>query len=280
MRALNSAPEIIAMANGLKLVPGDPVPEILRYCKNRIRGWLLEHSRIRTISDLEQIVCEELNLTIHEIWSDGDLEKLVRDYVEEGDTGFSLLRADMDENTYATLMRRRKANPCLPTAYVAIIDCRGEKRHRKFFSRWHEIAHLLTLYTQLDLPFHRSTTEKNATEKMMDLIAGEVGFLEELFRPLLEAELEEMKRLTFAGVDRVRSAFCSDASFQATLHACVNNTQKPMVLLELGLAFKQCELRIMAVEPRSSAITLPAAQTRQLHPGQLPRHSYSLTIIH
>jgi hypothetical protein len=248
MRAISTDPKILAMANGLKLAPGDPVQEILNYCRSRVRGWLQKYGSICSIRDLERIVCEELNLMIHEVWSDDDLENLIKEYEHDGDPAFNLLRADLDEKTFATLMRRRQFNPRAPTSYVAVIDCRGDKRHRRFFSRWHEIAHVLTLYTQLEFPFHRSTNEKNATEQMMDLIAGDVGFLEELFVPLLKAELLEYRRLTFAGVERIRANYSFDASFQATLHACTDKIPTPVVLLELGLGHKQCELRAMRAE--------------------------------
>ncbi len=243
MKSISSDPLILAMANGLKLAPGDPVQQILVFCRDRIRGWMRKYKSTQSILDLERIVCEELNLTIREIWRDEDLDDLITEHVEAGDPAFALLRADLDENTFATLMQCRQFNPKAPAAYVAVIDCRGEKRHRRFFTRWHEIAHLLTLYTQLELPFHRSTNEKNATEQMMDLIAGEVGFLEELFSPLLENEFGKFGRPTFEGVDNVRNCFCSDASFQATLNACVNKARRPTVLLELGLGYKRSELR-------------------------------------
>src|SRR2546428_6592474 len=99
MRAMNADAKIVAMANGLKLVPGDPVEEILKFCRSKIRGWIRKYGSIRSVLDLERIVCEELNLTIHEIWSDEDLEKLIKDYEEDGDPAFNLLRADLDENT-------------------------------------------------------------------------------------------------------------------------------------------------------------------------------------
>lgn len=243
MRAISSDTSIVAMANGLKLAPGDPVVQILAYCRDRIHDWMRKYKSIQSIFDLERIACIELNLEIREIWRDEDLDDLISESVEGGDTAFAYLKVDLNADTFATLMQRRQFNLRAPASYVAVIDCRGEKRHRRFFTRWHEIAHLLTLYTQLELPFHRSTTEKNATEQMMDLIAGEVGFLEELFSPLLENEFGESGRPTFAGVDKVRATFCSDASFQATLNACVGKIRRPVVLLELGLAYKQSELR-------------------------------------
>ena len=53
MRTISADPKIIAMANGLKLVPGDPVKEILKFCRSRIRGWIQKYGSIRSVLDLE-----------------------------------------------------------------------------------------------------------------------------------------------------------------------------------------------------------------------------------
>ncbi|HJZ56574.1 MAG TPA: hypothetical protein VKE74_16530, partial [Gemmataceae bacterium] len=55
------------------------------------------------------------------------------------------LRFDDAENpTYGALVKRKNAGPDAPDRYVAVIDCRGNKLARRFFTRWHEIAHRLT----------------------------------------------------------------------------------------------------------------------------------------
>jgi hypothetical protein len=51
------------------------------------------------------------------------------------------------------------------------------------------------------------------------------------------------KNLTFDAVESVRGRFCPDASFQATLNACVSHAPKPIVLVEAGLGFKQSQKR-------------------------------------
>ena len=46
--------------------------------------------------------------------------------------------------TYGALVQRRNAGPTDPDRFVAVIDSRGGKLARRFFTRWHEIAHRLT----------------------------------------------------------------------------------------------------------------------------------------
>lgn len=242
MKTLNQEPEIIAMANALHLV-GDPVESILDFCRKKIAKWIKEVGSIRTIWELERIVCEKLNLVIHEVWSDDDLDKLIKNYVDEGDFIFDILKKDLDEQTFATLIRRKSLSPKSEDRYVAAIDCRGSKGPRRFFSRWHEIAHLLTLYRQMELPLHRSTIEKDPTEKLMDVIAGEIGFYDPMFEPVLNAELQTSGRFTFDVVENVRAQFCPDASSHSTLNACAARVKIPVVVLEIGMSLKKTEMR-------------------------------------
>ena len=138
-------------------------------------------------------------------------------------------------------MERRKVDASSSDRYVAVVDCRGTKGARRFFSRWHEIAHLLTLIRQLELPFHRSVRDKSPIERLMDVVAGEIGFYDPVFRPALEAEVRSQKQLSFEGVNRLRESVCPSASFQATLIASASRTSVPVIYLEAEVAYKKSE---------------------------------------
>src|SRR5581483_6581709 len=113
----------------------------------------------------------------------------------------------------------------------------------RFFTRWHEIAHLLTLQGQLELPLHRSRKDESPTERLMDVLAAEVGFYDPIFRPILQRETKKDETLTFETVERIRTAFATDASFHATLNACVKRLDSPMLVVEVGLGLKKDEER-------------------------------------
>lgn len=262
MKTLSSEPEIIAMANALHLADGDPVANIVNFCRNKIEAWVRECGSVRTIWDLEKIVCKKLNLVIEHIWSDDELDSLIKSYVNDGDFVFAHLKKDLDEHTFATLIRRKSHSPKEAARYVAIIDCRGAKGPRRVFTRWHEIAHILTLYRQMELPLHRSTNEKNATEKMMDIIAGDICFYAPLFVPVLEAKVKLFGRLTFDAVNSVREDFYPEASFQATLNACAAQLRVPVVLLEIGMGLKKTEQR--QIESRQIDLLPPKQPKPQL----------------
>jgi hypothetical protein len=214
---------------------------------------------------LENFVCEKVRLVFEEVWTDEDLNSLVRKYLNLGESIFATLKSDLDEKTFATLIERRKIDGNSRDRYVAVIDCRGDKATRRFFSRWHEIAHLLTLQGQLQLPLHRSTTDRSPTERLMDTIAGEVGFYDPLFRPILRQETQSENGLSFTSVERIRRRFCPEASFQATLNTCVKRFSAPTLVAEIGIGFKKDEERqIQSAQLKLIPATRPEPKLRVL----------------
>jgi hypothetical protein len=263
---LDDAPEIISMARTLKLDPRmGSVQEILSYCRNRVQSWAKGAPEVCSIDDLEKLVCRKLNLVIEHVWSDADLDAIIKKYVKLGEAAFSSLKFQLDDDTFATSMERYNVKAGAHDRYVAVIDCRGDKAARRFFTRWHEIAHLLTLVGQLELPFHRSTTEQNPIERLMDAIAGEVGFFGPIFEPALHAELSDTGCLTFSGVERVRAAIQSDASYAATLIACFKRSPQPMVCLEVGPGYKKGEkLQMRSRQMSFFPVAAPVIRLRAL----------------
>jgi len=249
MNALSLNPKITGMARALKLNGDDPVQSILAFCRKRITKMLKSAASIRTIWDFEKIVCAHLNLVVHEIWNDDELREFSTRYArDEGDPKFGALSMELEgDDTFGVLYQRNVLNEAGEFQYVAFVDCRGDKKLKRFFTRWHEIAHCLTTYEQFEFPFRRTNTadiEKDPVEKLMDMIAGDLGFLEPLFRPVLNGELGN-SRLTFDAVENIRRRFCPDASYQATLNACVTHANTPIILVEVGLGLKQSQKRAL-----------------------------------
>jgi hypothetical protein len=81
--------------------------------------------------------------------------------------------------------------------------------------------------------------------RLMDAIAGEIGFPDEAMQQALKAEFAATGLLTFGGVERVRHQVCPEASFHSTLNACVARWPKPVMLIEAGVSWKKTELRSM-----------------------------------
>jgi hypothetical protein len=243
MKALDRDPKVIQLASELGLNWRDgPVEEIILHCTRRIAAWLKPFKSAVTIETIQRIICSKLGLVFEEFRSWSELEAIIEKYTELKEGAFASLRDDFARpGVFATLLRRANTDPRAHDQYVAVIDCRGVMEARRAFSRWHEIAHLLTLGRQLQFPYHRSTANKDAMERLMDAIAGEIAFYSPLFEPILQQEVRKSKALTFEVIEAVRQRFCPHASFHSCLIACAKNYRGPAISLELGMCLKNSE---------------------------------------
>jgi hypothetical protein len=281
VNALFLDPKVISLANTLKADGPDALSAIRAFCIKRIRNLTRGVGKITSIQALAEIVCAKLNLIVHEVWSDADLQNVANLYLEQNERVFAFLEADLGPDTYGVLIRLQKSAKS-GFRWVAVVDCRGEKQHRRFFTLWHEIVHRITAVSQYELPFYRTFVgagNRDPIERVTDIVASDLGFFDPLFVPVLVREAAAAKRLDFEIVGRVRSGFCPEASFESTLNACVSRSDSPTLLVKAGLAFKNAERDAMgsaqgqlfpvaAPTPRLrvvSTITNAAARLASLH---------------
>ena len=135
-------------------------------------------------------------------------------------------------------MKRNVADDA-PDRFVAVIDCRGSKLARRFFTRWHEIAHRLTTHADQGAAEPAYRSEHDPIERMMDEIAGHVGFYGPFFEPVFREAHAGKALLTFETVKAVLDGGFPEASFQATLNACAKRLPTPVVYLEAALGHKK-----------------------------------------
>jgi len=242
MTRLGNDPDILGLAKKLGLAAiGDPVEAILAQCRSRLDRWTKEAGGVRTIAELESLVTTKLQMVFEEIRSDADFDRITQIYaVGKRDFVFATMRLKFDDQanpTYGALIRRKTAAPDAPDRYVAVIDCRGDKLARRFFTRWHEIAHRLTTDVDPDEPRYRS--EHDPIEQLMDRIASHIGFYEPFLRPAIQEASRHGPLLSFATVQAVIARAFPSASFQATLFACVHYTASPVLYLEAMRAYKK-----------------------------------------
>ncbi len=241
MTRWDQTPEIFSLADELGVGGAAPVNSILDYCHRRIDAWVAEAGGVPNIDALESLVTQKLQLVIEEIRTDDDWERLKEVYArgkKEGVFGGIRTKFDDEENlTFGALVERRNATAGDPDRFVAVIDCRGNKLARRFFTRWHEIAHRLTTHTDMQEPVYRS--EHDPIERMMDEIAGHVGFYEPLFQPVYQQALLGQPHLKFRTIETIINDAFPTASFQATLFACTRRLPTPVIYLEATLAHKK-----------------------------------------
>jgi hypothetical protein len=218
----------------------DPVARIRAYCRETLRKCWRQYG-CQTLDELLATATACLDTLFIEIHSDEDVERVKCEYLRKGEPGFADLEFQLSFTVYAITIHRRAVVPG-ERAFVSIIDCRGDKRWRAYFSKWHEIAHLLTLTDQARLKFCRTHAEqtKEPEEALMDLIAGDCGFLPELLRPHTKGPI------TFAKLDALRREHCPTASEQASLIGLVRAWPTPALLVRAAPNLRKKELRAAA----------------------------------
>src|SRR5262249_33971438 len=148
-------------------------------------------------------------MVFEEIRADEDYDRLTQVYArEKREFVFATMRSKFDEAdnpTFGALISRRNATADSPDRYIAVIDCRGSKLARRFFTRWHEIAHRLTPPADGGdtEPGYRS--EHEPIERLMDEIAGHVGFYSPIFDPAFRQASEGKPLLSFGTVETIIS---------------------------------------------------------------------------
>lgn len=239
---LKNSYQIAVLASDLRLrETADPVAAILRFCHKRIAAFVKEF-HCGTLSDLLAAAAARLDTLFIEIRDDADLARVRIEYVARGELIFATLDQQLGPDVYAITFKLMR--PCNgDRRFVSIIDCRGAKDWRCYFSKWHELAHLLTLTQQARLKFCRTHAEpdvKDPEEALMDVIAGEVGFCSQLVHPHVTGEI------SFDEIEALRKKLCPEASQQASLIGFVNAWPAPCVLIQARLALKAQERRGLA----------------------------------
>ena len=201
MSRLDQEHDVIALARELGL-RGDPVEAVVRFCEEKIGCWAADFGAVESVAALEQLVADRLQLVFEEVCSDDDLERIIAKYVAQGEYVFATLRDELGPTTFGLTIKRKHCGPELGDKYVAVIDCRGDKATRRFFTRWHEVAHLLVLEKELDALVRRSSHDP--IERLMDEIAGRIGFYEPLFGPVFAREHRQAP-LEFKTVEAIRN---------------------------------------------------------------------------
>jgi len=209
---------------------------------------LTEGFDVTDVSVLRRILANRLRLRIDFIEADSDVARLAHDY-----HGFQpLLRerlfAEFLSDTTEGLTLERDGEDPRWCQFLAVIDARGARASRAYFTAWHEVVHLLIHTPQLAFSgFRRSPAialiEKDPIESVVDSIAGHVAFYEPLFRPVLEGEVVREGALTFAAIDHARSSAVPDASLFATALASVRLARGATLLVSVEVRHKRRELR-------------------------------------
>src|SRR6478736_3320539 len=220
---------------------GDPGPRLVSACVRKVEAWLDELGPAETFEELIEIVAAKLRVHFEVIRSDADVRAIAGRYLKAGETGFATLATTFDNFTDAAVVRLQKAPTWSDRKYVAVIDARGAKASKEWFSKWHELAHLIA-EPQMKLAFRRTqATRRDPVERLMDQIAAELAFYPKLLLPALEDFGVDLSAPKLTKLQTFQNSALNFASLHATLIAVLRHSPVPAVLIEARMSLKKSE---------------------------------------
>lgn len=215
MTALADHPKLRQLARNLHIPDrGDCLAELrahaLDYVRQMIREWTVD-----TIDELRMVVADRLSVKIEYINDDADVDRLANIYGHVMSHFRRVLRMEFLKHDTEGLLIDNPHPGKGGRDYLAIIDARGPRKARAYFTAWHELAHLL-LYPRRQLVlegFRRTPSvdnmQKDPVESAVDHIAGLLAFWEPLFGPALLQTANGV--LTFEAVESAIGSSSSKA---------------------------------------------------------------------
>jgi hypothetical protein len=264
---------------------GDLEGTIVQYCKNEVEKLGGVYGTSQTLSDLLAQVTTSLDLEVTEVYDDSDLEKLKDRLSPSEEPIVALLTSEFDDKTDAVLVQRKGHHPW-ERAYLAIINCRGWHSSRKYFSLWHEIAHLLIEGKQLKFAFRKTLApefRRDFSEIIVDRVAASIAFLPDIFEPALLDAINKEGLLTFEIINSVRKQKAPDASLTSSVLACIRYCPNPVYFIRARMGYKKDEERLLKSTQASlfqEDISMPVSKLRVGSAAQSPAMKNLAVRIH
>jgi len=211
-----------------------PVDRLLAHAEGIVEG--VRRSRTTgKLSTLVDAVADKLGMRFEVVGTDDDLQSLQERYADFGETGFVALALGLtDPGCYGGTISLQ--HPRRGIKFVAVIDARGSKRHKTYFTKCHEVGHILLSTRQQLLAFRgRHEAKHHPQELLVDRVAAFLGFYEPLVRPY------HIAPLSFDLVHSVIDELCPEASWESAVRGLVGTWPYPAVWLRAELRRKRAE---------------------------------------
>lgn len=229
-------PRVRALSRELGLSDqGDCQVRIVAYALERVEGWLAD-TPVKSLPELRSALAAWLAVDLEFIRTDRDFGRIA--HAEQG-FPFPLepwLRHHLDAGGAEGITLRRSGSEPGDRCYLAVVDGRGDKASRAYFTAWHEMAHALlgpeagARISRVDDPAHPGE-DRDPIESVVDEVAARLAFYEPLFRPVVDFCLAPAEPLSFAAMDRIRAVAAPEASLYATAIATVRLLDMPVCLV-------------------------------------------------
>ncbi|MGE3672581.1 MAG: hypothetical protein AB7K71_23110, partial [Polyangiaceae bacterium] len=265
MTSLARDPVVLKLARDLGLSwRGDCLAHVRSFALERVAR-LIEGFPVENLDALRRILANRLRMGIEFVRSEADLGRIAQQYASfDSSLGARVHHEFLRSNTEGIVLQRQEYD-ATGIRYLAVIDARGERAVRAYFTAWHELAHLLIYPPQLAFPgFRRSPdpdNRKDPLEAVVDNVAGTVAFYEPIYGPAVEQAVLEHGRLSFAAIDSARSIAAPEASCFAAAIAAVRYADHPVLLVRIGLGLKKAQAREARSGQGSFSFAPPEAPT-------------------
>jgi hypothetical protein len=222
---LRQHPKLRQLARNLHIPDtGDCLRDLREHAIASVRQ-MLKDWHVETIEDLRMLIADKLSVKIELLHTDEDIEHLSEKYNHVIGHFRRILRAEfLRSDTEGLLIDNPKPGKG-GRDYLVIVDARGFRKLRAYFTVWHELAHLL-LYPRKQLVlegFRRtpsaSAKDKDPVESAVDHIAGLLAFWEPLFKPALHQAAGE--ELSLSAIEQARRQVAPEASLYAACLAAM-----------------------------------------------------------
>jgi hypothetical protein len=190
-----------------------------------------------TLSDLLEAIASKLGTIFETASNDLELRRIKQKYLEKDEKAFVQLEENLSEDVFGITFKRCNRELWEPE-FVSVIDCRGAKAARSYYTKWHEISHLLLLTDQMRLSFQRThypTTLKDPEEALMEVVAGACGF----YPPIIQAYAKG--EISFEAIENLHEKLCPEASQQSSLIGFVKAWPYPCLLVHCEMALRKHE---------------------------------------
>jgi hypothetical protein len=230
---LSASPAIGNIATELGISLGkDPVRAIVGYCQAVTSAYMTEYGGCSTSDELLYICAQKTGTRFEVASSNEDLDRVMRSWADRGERQFATVEREFERGVLGITFKLRRPAEWEPP-FVSVIDARGERRNRAWFTKWHELGHLLILSDRSRESFCRTHVPdgvREPEEALVDRIAGACGFHPVLVRAFAG------DTLTFDKVEAIRQRLCPEASAQASRFGIVNAWPDPCLLLACRMA--------------------------------------------
>lgn len=250
MTPLSSHPRIVRLARELGLsTHGDCVRHIREHALGLI-AVMRQELPVPNLGQLRQLVAAKMRAKLEFVRDDADVARIADAYPDfhpalRQQLHKEFLAADTEGITL------ERDDPCeWAFQFLVVVDARGLRWVRAYFTAWHELTHLLLHPPQLDFPGFRRTPAleeraKDPLESIVDYVAGHLAFYEPFFAPPLKEAISRHGGLCFAALEATRERVAPDASLFATAIGGLRWATQPTLLVSVGWNYKASEARAL-----------------------------------